>query len=72
MTNDKENNSKVAIVYLNFKDGSGTLRMFVNPLQVHHVYVFDNKDVCKFGGYVGWLHTTALKEEIESIQRKYS
>ncbi|MEW5860815.1 MAG: hypothetical protein AB1861_26160 [Cyanobacteriota bacterium] len=71
MTNDKENNSKVAIVYLKFKDGSGTLRVFVNPLQVHHVYVFDNKDVCKFGGYVGWIHTTGLKEEIECIQRKY-
>lgn len=71
MTNDKENNSNVAIVYLKFKDDSGTLRVFVNPLQVHHVYVFDDKNVCQFGGYVGWLHTTGLKEEIEYIQRKY-
>ncbi|WP_242028853.1 hypothetical protein [Coleofasciculus sp. FACHB-712] len=71
MTNDQENNSKVAIVYLKFKDGSGTLRVFINPLQVHHVYVFDNQDVCNFGGYVGWLHTTGLKEELEFIKRKY-
>ncbi len=71
MTNDTGNNSKVAIVHLRFKDGSGTLRLFVNPLQVHHVYIFNSNEDCQFGGYVGWMHTEGLKQEIEFIKRNF-
>ena len=53
---------------LNFSDGSGTLRLVVNPLQIHHVYIFDTKDVCQFAGYVGLIHTNGLKKEIEFIK----
>lgn len=53
---------------LNFTDSSGTLYLIVNPLQVHHVYVYDDQDNCKFAGYVGWLDTGGLKEEFEWIK----
>lgn len=71
MTNDSGDNAKTARVHLKFKDGSGTLRLFVNPIQVHHVFVFDQNEVCQFGGYVGWMHTEALKQEIEFIRRNF-
>ncbi|MEQ9358150.1 hypothetical protein [Coleofasciculus chthonoplastes] len=53
---------------LNFTDSSGILYLVVNPLQVHHVYVYDNKNDCKFAGYVGWMDTGGLKEEVEWIK----
>jgi hypothetical protein len=56
---------------LKFKDSSGTLRLIVNAIQVHHVYVFDSNEVCKFGGYVGWMHTDALKQEIDFIKSNF-
>lgn len=71
MTIDKGDNAKAAIVHLSLKDGSGTIRLFVNPIQVHHVYVFDSNEVCKFGGYVGWIHTDALKQEIDFIKSNF-
>lgn len=54
---------------LKFNDGSGSLHFVVNPVQVHHVYVFDNQDNCKFAGYVEWIDTDGLKQEIQSIKR---
>ena len=71
MTTDQSDNAKVATVSATFKDGSGTIRLFVNTFQVHHIYVFDKNDICKFGGYVGWIDTLALQEELDLIQRKF-
>ncbi len=54
---------------LKFKDGSGTLRLVVNPLQVHHVYVFNSSDIYQFGGFVGIIDANELKKEVELIKR---
>ncbi len=54
---------------LNFKDDSGTLRLVVNPLQIHHVYVFNSSDVYQFGGFVGIIDANDLKKEVELIKR---
>lgn len=56
---------------LEFRDGSGILRFCVNPLKIHHVYVFDSKNNCIFLGYVGWIHAQGLKEEIERIKQNF-
>lgn len=56
---------------LKFRDGSGTLRFCVNPLKIHHVYVFDSQDVIKYVGYVGWIHGNNLQQEIELIKRDF-
>ncbi len=54
---------------LKFKDGNGTLRLVVNPLQGHHVYVFNSNDIYQFGGFVGIIDANALKKEVELIKR---
>lgn len=59
------------LVDLNFKDGSGKLKLDINPVGVHHVYVFDRDGTCKFGGYVGWMHTNRLKKKIDLIRKKF-
>jgi hypothetical protein len=60
-----------ASVYVKFKDGSGTLRLFINTFKVFHVYIFDRKNVCHFGGYVGWFHSKALEEAIDKIKEEF-
>ena len=60
-----------ASVYVKFKDGSGNLRLFINTLKVPHVYVFDRKNVCHFGGYVGWIHNKSLEKAIAEIKRDF-
>jgi hypothetical protein len=56
---------------LNFSDGSGKLLHVVNAAQIHHVYLFDDMNICCFAGYVGWIHTNGLKAAIELIKSCY-
>lgn len=71
MINETNDNPTLATIYSTLKDDSGTIRLFVNKLNVHHVYVFDRNEVCQFGGYVGWIDTPALQEELEFIKRNF-
>ncbi|MDB9315266.1 hypothetical protein PN462_19280 [Spirulina sp. CS-785/01] len=52
---------------MNLKDNSGTVLLFINDLKIHHVYILD-KEIVKFGGYVGWIHTEGLLSELEFIK----
>jgi hypothetical protein len=72
MTND-DNRGYLdkASVYIRFKDGSGNLRLFINNLKIPHVYILDRKNVCHFGGYVGWFHSKALEEAIDKIKEEF-
>lgn len=56
-----------ASIYVTFRDGSGTLRRFINFAQVQHIYVFDKKGICHFSGYVGWIHNKALENKLHLI-----
>lgn len=56
---------------LNFKDGMGKLILMANPLQVHHVFIFDRYDNCKFAGYVGWLHVNGLIKKVKFIKSQF-
>lgn len=71
MINETNDNPTLATIYSTLKDDSGTVRLFVNKLNVHHVYIFDNDEVCQFAGYVGWLHTSALQEELELLEKNF-
>jgi hypothetical protein len=55
---------------LTFADGSGKLFHVINAARIHHVYLFDAMHLCRFAGYVGWLHSKHLEEAIAHI--KYS
>jgi hypothetical protein len=67
----KDSPSDKFLDILTFKDGSGTLRLVVNPLQAYNVYVFDDNGVYQFGGYVGFIHADGLKKEIELIKEAF-
>ena len=60
-----------ASIYVKFKDGSGSLRLFINTFKVPHVYVFNKKNVCHFGGYVGWIHNKGLEKAISEIKKDF-
>jgi hypothetical protein len=53
---------------INFKNDIGKLLLIVNPLRIHHVYVFDKYDNCRFSGYVGFIHGNGLKKEVTLIK----
>lgn len=56
---------------ISFKDGTGKLILTINPVKVHHVFVFNRYDYCKFAGYVGWIHGNSLKKMVKSIKNLF-
>lgn len=56
---------------LEFKDCSGRLHHVVNAARIHHVYVFDDKSLCQFSGYVGWIHTEGFQQTVELIEKDF-
>lgn len=56
---------------LKFRDRSGSLQLIKNPAGVHHVCIFNAQNVAQFRGYVGWLHTSGLKQAVELIRSNY-
>lgn len=55
-------------LYLKFPDKSGKIYLFVNAINVHHVYVLDSDDELQFGGYVGWIDQEGLMQKLELIK----
>ena len=55
-------------LYLKFPDQSGKIYLFVNAINVHHVYVLDGDDELQFGGYVGWIDQEGLMKKLELIK----
>lgn len=60
-----------ASVYVRFKDGSGSVRLFINSVKILHVYIFDRENVCNFGAYVGWIHSKGLEDVISKIKQDF-
>ena len=56
---------------LKFSDGSGKLFYVVNAARIHCVYLFDERNLCRFAGYVGWIHTNGLKKAVELVKNYY-
>lgn len=56
---------------ISFKDGSGKLKLLVTPLIVHHVYIWDRFENCRFSGYVGLIHGEGLKKSVDLIKKIY-
>lgn len=55
---------------LTFKDGA-TVREWVNPLGVRHVFFADAAGACRYAGYVGWVHLADLHEALRQLTRDY-
>ncbi len=56
---------------ISFKNDIGKLILTINPIRVHHVYVFDRYDNCRFSGYVGLIHGNGLKKMVKSINKSF-
>jgi hypothetical protein len=56
---------------LSFGDGSGRLRHVINAARIHHVYVFDNNNLCRFSGYVGWIHTDSFLKALRLVEKSF-
>jgi hypothetical protein len=59
------------LIELKFRDQSGSLRLTKNLAGIHHAYVLDSQNTCQFGGYVGWMHVSGLKQAVTTIQTKF-
>ena len=55
-------------LYLKLPDKSGEIYLFINAINVHHVYVLDSDDELQFGGYVGWIDQEGLMKKLELIK----
>ncbi len=66
--NDQSNNIPKGDLYLKFPDKSGKIYLFVNAINVHHVYVLDSDDELQFGGYVSWIDQEGLMKKLELIK----
>lgn len=56
---------------LSFGDGSGRLHHVINAARIHHVYVFDNNNLCRFSGYVGWVHTDSFLQALLLLEKSF-
>lgn len=45
-----------------------TLRTWRHPFGIHHVFLANSQNQCRFAGFVGWPHTQSLYEGLAKIQ----
>jgi len=62
-------NMKAAKTWAVFKDGSGSLQVFVNALKVYYVYVLNQHDMVVFGAYVLWVDSSETKAALAEIAK---
>ncbi|MBV5260593.1 alpha/beta hydrolase [Synechococcus moorigangaii CMS01] len=63
---DERDFSRSTIQYT-FVDGI-TLREWVNPVGVRHIFIADAEGNCQFSGFTGWVHDKALRRAIAIAQ----
>ncbi|MGL5193889.1 MAG: lysophospholipase, partial [Chroococcales cyanobacterium] len=56
--------------YLTFKTGM-KIRVWKNPVQVHHVFIENPLGICVFCGFVGWQHTQDLYRTLNQIAEEF-
>jgi pimeloyl-ACP methyl ester carboxylesterase len=49
----------------------GSIRTWVNPLGINHVFVASPNGHCLYAGFVGWMHAQDLYKALEEIRRDY-
>ncbi len=49
-----------------------TLRTWRHPLGIHHVFLADGQNRCRYAGFVGWPHTQGLYAAMEDIRRRHT
>lgn len=49
-----------------------TLRIWRHPLGIHHVFLADGQNRCRFAGFVGWPDTEGLYRGLTTLQQRYA
>ncbi|MEM9264950.1 MAG: alpha/beta hydrolase [Cyanobacteria bacterium P01_F01_bin.13] len=49
-----------------------TLRIWRNPLGIHHVFLANTQNRCCFAGFVGWPDTQGLYQGMAAIKQRYA
>ncbi|MFM7904537.1 MAG: hypothetical protein ACKPA9_05020 [Microcystis sp.] len=71
MTEAHSRDFKQATPRFTLRDGS-VLKIYKNPVGVHHVFIADREGKMIFGGFVGWIHTDGLNHAIAAIKREFT
>jgi pimeloyl-ACP methyl ester carboxylesterase len=48
-----------------------SLRLWIHPLGVPHVFLADHQQRCRFAGFVGWLHVPELYAALDEIRAQF-
>ncbi|MEB3225463.1 MAG: alpha/beta hydrolase [Synechococcus sp.] len=67
MTPADERDFPKSTIQYTFTDGI-TLREWVNPVGVRHIFIADAEGHCQFSGFTGWVHDKALRRAIAIAQ----
>ena len=67
----KLHSKEYIVEQIEFYDGSGCLDCIKNFANVHHVYVYNSQSTCIFEGYVDWLRTNDLLDEVDRIRARF-
>jgi len=60
-------NIKSSEIWAVFKDGSGSLQVFVNALKVDHVYILNHCGTVVYGAYAPWFDGSDMKAALAEI-----
>ncbi|MBE9065370.1 alpha/beta hydrolase [Leptolyngbya cf. ectocarpi LEGE 11479] len=53
-------------------DHGFTICTWRHPLSIHHVFLADEQNRCRFAGFVGWPDTRGLYDGLTAIKQRYS
>jgi pimeloyl-ACP methyl ester carboxylesterase len=67
MTDGHQRGFNQSSLFLTLEDGT-TLRTWINPWGIDHVFVACPKGTCLYSGFVGWGHARELQETLESLK----
>lgn len=70
ITDAHENDFQHTRSILRFRDGT-TIRTGKNWFGLDHVFVADREGRSLYGGFVGWLHSRALRKELAAIRNDF-
>lgn len=57
-------------LYMKFQDGT-QVRTWENIVAVSHVFIANPDGYCVYGGYVGWIHASGLKDALGKLRKEY-
>ncbi|WP_445627612.1 hypothetical protein [Nostoc sp. DSM 114167] len=71
MTMAHSRNFQRATPFFILKDKT-VVKIFINPVQVKHIFLADDNNKMIFGGYVGWIHTKEMNKAIDKIKQEFT